>query len=520
MLVSKKHRKVVLNLSNPDRVLAVIPTAKDFVYKGRRLVAVPHKVEEVRVLRNLGIDAPAPITTYYNWPGRYDAPFEHQKHMSEFMVLNPRSFNLGDMGTGKTLATLWAYHYLRSIGAVRKVLIVSPLSTLERTWGDEIFSNFSDLSFGVVHGTRERRLQILAQDHDIYLLNHDGVRMPAVLDALLAMDGLDVLVIDECAVFRNAGTERWKGISKLAKKVPYVWGLTGTPTPNEPTDAWAQVRLINPSNVPNYAGKFKDQVMRKVSTFKWVAKDDAHQTVLAAMQPSIRYKREECIDLPPTTYQTRQVELSDEQRRVYNDMARKLKAEVANGQITAVNAAVKANKLLQIACGAAYGVGKEEIILPAKPRMDVVREIVEQSGGKVIVFVPIVLAVEEVARQLAKDYTVAVIHGKVSKGERDQIFSSFQKTEHPQVLVAQPATMSHGLTLVAASTIVWFAPTTSNEVYEQACARIVRPGQKRNTLIVHIEGTHAERRMYDRLRNKGESQGTLLDLFAEERDER
>lgn len=514
MLVAKQHKKLVLNLKNIDRVTTVIPTAKPFDFKGHTLVAVPHRTDEVRVLRNLGFDAPAPVSYYYDWPGVY-TPFAHQKHMVEFMSTNPRCFNLGDMGTGKTLSVLWAYDWLRSVGELRRALIITPLSTLERTWGDEIFKHFSHLSFGVLHGTPERRLKVLAQEHDIYLVNHDGIKGKALFNALMKREDIDLVVIDEVAAFRNPGTDKWKALRKLIENKSWVWGLTGTPTPNEPTDAWGQCKLIVPEKVPRYRGQFTDMVMKKVSQFKWVPKADANDTVHSVMQPAIRYARKDCIDLPPTTYQTYEVELGPDQKRVYEDMLKKLKAEWEGGQLTAANEAVKMNKLLQIACGAAYDKHGNTVIIPAKQRLEVLHEIIEGAGAKVIVFVPIVAAVEAVAEVLAKRYEVGVIHGGTPKGERDRIFGAFQKTEEPRIIVAQPAAMSHGLTLTRANTIVWFAPITSNEVYEQANARIVRPGQKSNTLIAHIEGSDVERRMYDRLRKRGTSQGILLDMFQD-----
>ena len=115
------------------------------------------------------------------------------------------------------------------------------------------------------------------------------------------------------------------------------------------------------------------------------------------------------------------------------------------------------------------------------------------------------------AAELSKDFSVEVIHGGVSKSERDRIFSAFQKTKDPKVLVAQPAAMSHGLTLTAASTIVWYSCITSNEVFEQANGRINRPGQKMNNFIILLEGTPVESRIYARLRKKQKMQGALLD---------
>jgi SNF2 family DNA or RNA helicase len=115
--------------------------------------------------------------------------------------------------------------------------------------------------------------------------------------------------------------------------------------------------------------------------------------------------------------------------------------------------------------------------------------------------------------ELKDDFTVAAVHGSVSKNERDQIFREFQENNSLRVIVANPATMSHGLTLTAATTIVWYAPIHSNDVYEQACARVRRPGQTRMTVIAHIAGSDIERKIYHRLQTKQKLQGTLLELM-------
>lgn len=516
MLISRKHKKVVLNLANPSRVTTVIPTAKTFQFKGRTLVAVPHQPDEVKVLRNLGFDVPAPVLFHYGWPGMYD-PFLAQEETTCFLTSHNRAFCLNDMGTGKTIATLWAYDYLRSELAVKRMMVVTPLSTLERTWGDEIFKHFPHLTFAVLHGSRERRLELLSEKFDVYLINHDGVKTIGLQEAMRDRKDINLIVVDEIAAFRNSSTDRWKALNTIAnKQVPRkLWGLTGTPIPNAPTDAWAQCRLVVPESVPPYFGAFRDTVMRQISTYKWVPRDNALQTVLTAMQPAIRFKRDECVDLPPTIYENRHVDMTAEQKKAYKDMLVKLHTEYQGGQIMAVNEAVKASKLVQIACGVAYGSGGEEVILPSHPRIDVVKEIIEEAGAKVIVFVPFSAALDSVATALRKHWTVEVIEGGTSKTARDKIIKEFQQTKDPHVLVAQAGTMAHGLTLTAANTIVWFAPMYSNEIYEQANARIVRPSQKRTTCIIHIEGSEIERSIYERLRNKGSTQGLLLRLIKE-----
>lgn len=508
MLVHDKTKKIVLNLRDPNRVTTIIPTAKKFTYKGVELVAVPHKVEETKLLRNLGFDVPGPIKHYYEWSGQYQ-PFAAQRETAEFLSMQNRAFCLNDMGTGKTLSTLWAFDYLRTQGMANKALVISPLSTLERTWGDEIFRHFPHLNFSVVYGPKERRLKLLSTEADIYLINHDGIKV--IAKELIAKKEIDTIIIDEVASFRNASTDRWKSLHKIIAGRARVWGLTGTPTPNAPTDAWAQCRLISPERVPQFYGQWRDAVMKQLTQFKWVARENSTDLVHNAMQPAIRFSREDCIDLPPCIWQERHVPMTAEQKNAYKQMLAKLAMDYEGGQVLAVNEAVKMAKLLQIACGVVYG-EDTEIFIPSKPRIEVVKEIIEEAGTKIIVFVPFKGVLKYVAEELAQDFTVGVISGETPKAERDKIFYSFQQEADPRVLVAQPAAMSHGLTLTAANTVVWFAPVTSNEIYEQANARVTRPGQKHTQFVVNIEGSDVERRIYARLRDKQKMQGLLLEM--------
>lgn len=519
MLIHKDKKAVVLKLRNPSRVTTVIPTAVVVDHKGQKLVAVPHRPDETRVLRNLGFEVPDPMPIHYQWPkvsGRFD-PFAAQRDTASFLAMHSRAFCLNGMGTGKTNSALWAYDYLRRTKQVKKMLVVCPLSTMERTWADSVFNTFSHLDAAVLHGTRERRLKMLKQDVHIYIINIDG--LSAIKDELAKRADIDLIVVDELALARNSSTERWKLLNTICNKQHprRVWGMTGSPTPNAPTDAWAQCKLVTPdnTNVPKYFSAFRDKVMRQLTQFKWAARPDANDTVWQMMQPAIRFSLDDCTDLPEQTFITREVEMTPEQKKAYKDMLSKLATDYQGGQILAVNEAIKANKLIQIACGVAYGTGGEEVVLPAKPRLDVLKELIEASEGKVIVFVPLTGALEAVASELRKEWSVETIHGGTSKTERDRIFGEFQRHPDPRVLVANAATMSHGLTLTAATTIVWYAPVHSNEVYEQACARVRRPGQTRTTVIVHIAGSDIERRVYKRLQDKQSMQGLLLDMMKE-----
>lgn len=517
MLIVKKHRKVVLRAKAPEQILSVLPKAKKFNFKGRDFVAIPHRLDETRVLRNLGFEVPSPIGFYYDWSGQYE-PFAHQRATSEALTLNQRMFVLNQIGTGKTLSVLWAYDYLRMTGQAGKMIIVSPLSTLDRVWADEIFRHFPHLTFSVVHSpSSERRKKLLAQDCDVYIVNHDGVRV--IEKNLLLRKDIDVMVVDELAEYRNAKTERWRSLNRVARGMKWLWGLTGSPTPKAPTDAWAQVRLISPDNVPAYFTRFRDMVMRQAGPYRWLERVEAKFVVRDAMQPSILFTRDECLDLPDCTVSTRTVEMSAEQAAAYKDMLNRLRTEYAGGLVTASNEAVKAMKLLQIACGVAYASGGEDVILPTPQRISAVKEIIDSADGKVIIYVPLTGGLNRIADELTKDgYVVATVHGETPKDERSRVFNDFQTDRSLRVLIAHPRCMAHGLTLTAANVIIWYIPTYDYGVYEQACGRIIRQGQKRHQHIIHLEGSSIEKRVYQKLQNKESAQSLLLDLIKQDQE--
>lgn len=525
-LIVKQKRAVVFKLKEPSKITTVIPTAKEFVHNGDRLVAVPHKPDETIVMRNLGYDIPSPMNMYYPYNGRFK-PFDAQKETAQFASMNHRCFILNSMGLGKTITTLWAIDYLQRIGAVHRVLVICPISVMERTWADEIFKSFPEMQVNVLYGTRSKRKQLLEQPADIYIINTDAIKI--IKDDLEVRPDIDLVVIDELALFRNSGSDRWKAANEICNKQlggkRRVWGLTGSPTPNSPADAFGQIKLVTPDSkgCPRYYGRFRDMVMTQVSQFRYVPKLDAAETVAKYMQPAIRFALDDVVDLPPQIITQRSVALSGEQKKAYRSMVEQLRAELSNGDIQAVNEGVKASKLLQIACGVAYGTDEDgqnvSIQLDCKQRYEAVDEVINESEGKTIVFVPLSGALNALRDYLVEaGHTVAVVDGSTPKHERDDIFYNFQNTEDPGVIVANPAAMSHGLTLTAATTIVWFGACYSNEVYQQACARVRRPGQKRSTVIVQIISTPIEEKIYKRIGDRQSLQGLLLDIVRDNPD--
>lgn len=519
MRIHEGTRNIVLKLKHPNQVTTVIPNSRKLQVRGHNIVVAPHNLDAVRVLNNINIKVPSPILHYYDWPGRFK-PYDHQKETAAFVSVNKRCFVLNEIGTGKTQSALWAADYLIREGAVEKVLIISPLSTLERVWGDAIFTGFPDRNFVVLHGDANKRKRLLKTDVDFYIINHDGFNI--IEEASVNM--FDLVIIDEAAVLRNPSTERFKTMYRWLKKHPdiYLWLMTGTPTPNAPTDAWALAKLVDSRYLTKGYTAFREMVMMKLSQYKYIPRPESVEIVKHVLQPAVRFTRDECFDLPETIVQTRHVDLTPQQGKYFNAMLKHLVVELENefnekGSIVAVNHAVKVQKLIQIACGVAYDDDGNSIQINAIPRVNLTKSIIEEAGEKVIVFVPLTGTLHMLEERLSKYFTTAIINGEVPSNKRNKIFKDFQYANDPQVLIAHPGTMSHGLTLTSASTIIWYGPIYSNEQYTQANGRIERIGKTKVSNVIHIESTDLERQMYNRLSGKQKLQGLLLDLIQQSR---
>ena len=508
-----QNKALLLKVRDPHRITNVIPKSKILEDDGKTAsVLVNWGLEESIVLKNLNINAPSPINATYSWPGLHK-PFNHQKVTSSFLTMHKRAFCFNEQGTGKTASVIWAADYLMTHGFIKRVLVICPLSIMDSAWRNDLFKFAMHRTVDVAYGKPEKRKTIIEGKAEFVVINYDGVEI--VADAVIN-GGFDLIVVDEANAYKNPTTKRWKILSKLLQPTTWLWMLTGTPASQSPVDAYGIAKLVNPNNVPKFYGGFRDRVMNKVTMFKWVPKPEANEVVHKALQPAIRFTKEQCLDLPEMSYVTRNVPLTAQQEKYYELLRRQLIVQAAGEEITTVNAAANLNKLLQLSSGAVYSDTGEVVQFDASNRLSVMREVVEESSHKVLVFVPYRHAIEVVAEDLRKHgYSTAVIHGGVAAGKRSDIFERFQGTDTPQVLVIQPQAASHGVTLHAANTIIYWSPVMSVETYLQCNARVHRAGQKNPTTVVHLQGSGVEKRMYAMLHNKVDIHQKIIDLYGE-----
>jgi len=471
---------------------------------------------ETEILAKLGFEAPSPMLKSYEWTGKL-TPFEHQKTTASFLSIRRRAFCFNEQGTGKTASVIWAADYLMKRGLVKRVLVLCPLSIMKSAWQQDLFKFAMHRSCSVAHGTAKQREKIINAGAEFVIINFDGLAI--VKDQIIA-GGFDLIVIDEANAYKNAQTNRWGVLNKIVRETdPRLWLLTGTPAAQSPLDAYGLAKLADTPNCPKYYGQYRDKVMMKVTTFKWVPKANAQDVVHSILQPAIRFEKKDCLDLPEVTHIEREAPLTPQQAKYYAQLKSQMLIEASGEEVSAVNAATKINKLLQISGGAVYTDEGSVLEFDVSNRLNVVMEVIEEASNKVLVFVPFTHTIELLRAKLEKaGITCDVINGKVPVNRRSEIVQRFQTHKDPHVLIIQPQAASHGLTLTAADTIIWYAPVTSVETYLQANARINRPGQKNAMTVVHIRGSEVEERLYRMLQNNIENHEKIIDLYRQELD--
>ena len=502
-------KALLLKLRNPNRVTSVIPKSKVVEANG---VLVNWGIDEALTLSKLNITVPSPINSRYSWTGKY-APFDHQKKTAAFLTMHPRAFCFNEQGTSKTASAIWAADFLMKQGKIKRALVICPLSIMDSAWRDDFFTFAPHRSVDVAYGESKKRKEIIRQGADFVVINYDGVEI--VYDEI-AKGGFDLVIIDEATHYKNAQSKRWKILNKLMTDDTWLWMMTGTPAAQSPLDAYGLAKLINPLSVPRFFGSFRDMVMTKASQFRWVIKPSASALVFNALQPAIRFTKEECLDLPDMTYVKRQVELTRQQKKYYDMLKKRMVMEINGDEVSAVNAAVVMNKLLQISAGAVYTDEGDTLEFDIKHRYKVLREVIDESSQKVLIFVPFKHTIDILTDKLRADgITTEVIRGDVPVARRTDIFKRFQEAHDPRVLVIQPQAAAHGVTLTAANTVVWWGPTPSLEIYAQANARVHRAGQKHPCTVVQLQGSAVEKRVYSLLDKRIDVHTKMIDLYKE-----
>lgn len=410
-------------------------------------------------------------------------PHDYQRYATDFIINNPISAVLLEMGLGKSVISLTAINDLMiDYFDVSRTLVIAPLRVAISTWPEEIkkWEHLKYLTYSVVTGSEKERLDALKKPAHIYIINRENV------DWLITKSGFkwffDMVVIDELSSFKSYQAKRFKSLLKARPKVKRIVGLTGTPSSNGLMDLWAEFRLLDMGErlgryITHYRQNFFVPDKRNQQMiFSYKPKDGAEKMIYSLISDiTISMKSKDFLKMPECVMNEVIVTLSEKEQKLYDSLKKDMVLSVGDDEIDAVNAAALSNKLLQMANGAVYNDKKESIVIHDR-KLDALEDLIEGANGK-----PVLVAYwfKHDLERIKERFDVIEI--KTSKDITD-----WNEGKIP-IAVIHPASAGHGLNLQAGgSTLIWFGLIWSLELYQQTNARLYRQGQDSTVVIHHI----------------------------------
>jgi SNF2 family DNA or RNA helicase len=537
----KLHKGAVILTNGELQAAAQIPGAVAGKIAGIEAVAIKHELYQTLLARNVGYDIPSPINhNGWQYPGLYP-PRENQLHTAAFGTLHQRAFILNEMRTGKTFSALWAAEYLIQEGFIKRVLVVCLKTSLRAVWEQAMFECLPHRQCTILHGTREKRRDLLQRGTEFSIINHDGLMVFSEITkrgktthvdctGLKGADGkplFDLIIFDEGDVLCNHRTDMYKALQSLLAPHVWFWLMTGTPIPTKYENAWGLLKLVlNPKDLPvrSYT-QFRELVMIRLNQYKWANREGARQVLFDLMQPAIRFTQAQCFDLPAVQEIWRECELSSEQKKLYREMQRagRLKRTDDEAQVVAVNAAVKVAKLLQISSGAVKDEYGNKVTIDASPRIAALLSIfhelnVSKEGMCSVVFMPYKYVMEDVKAALEKKgFRVVVVNGDTPDWKRREVLreftSDFTGTRTYDVALGHPEVMAHAVDLTASESVVWYAPCFGPRFYQQGNQRHQGAKQKGHPVIIHLTATRLEKERFAALQRATQAQADFLAMY-------
>lgn len=436
-------------------------------------------------------------------------PHSYQEYAIRYIETHPISALLIDMGLGKTSITLTAIrNLLFDSFEVRKVLVIAPLRVAKNTWTDEIkkWEHLNTLTYSLIIGNENERLSALNEKADIYIINRENV------DWLVNKSGykfdFDMVVIDELSSFKNHQSKRFKSLMKVRPLVKRIVGLTGTPSSNGLMDLFAEFKILDMGKRLGYfIGQyrntyFKPDKMNGPIVYSYKPLPNAENAIYEKISDiTVSMKANEYLKMPELVTSNCVVELSDNEKKQYDEMKKSLVLEITDGEITAANAASLSNKLCQLSNGAIYD-DEQNIVEIHDRKLDALEDIIESMNGKPLL----------VAYWYRHDLERIKSRFSVREIKTSEDISDWNKGEIPVALI-HPASAGHGLNLQnGGSTLVWFGLTWSLELYQQTNARLYRQGQKNTVVIQHIITKDTiDEQILKALKKKNKTQSDLID---------
>ena len=451
-------------------------------------------------------------------------PFEHQKRAFEFVMHRFENDSgaalLVEMGCGKSLISVAVAGALFGEEKARKLLIVCPLSICG-VWEEE-FSKFADFDYNlkILKGSLEKKIETLysleGRALQIAVVNYESVWR---IERQIKNWHPDMIICDESHKIKTHNISASKSLHRLGEKTRYKMILTGTAITNKAIDIFSQYKFLEPkifgksfytfrnhyfdmvgygNHTPVLKESMKDELKNKIHSIAFVA------------------KKSECLDLPETTDIVRYVELEPYAMNTYKHLVRDSFAELQNSEVTVTNVLTKILRLSQLTGGFLGDDDGKKIYQISKAKLNALEDIIDEvtaSGKKLVVMARFIPEIEAIKKLLVdKGLRFSIITGEI-KNRADEI-AKFQNDTDVLVFIGQIATAGLGITLTAASTMVFYSLDYSMSNFEQAKARIHRTGQKENcTYIYLIAKNTVDEKVLRALKKKYDLASSIIDEY-------
>ena len=448
----------------------------------------------------------------------------YQQYCVDFLEQHPQCALFLDCGLGKTIITLTAIqHLMYDSYEVNRVLIIAPLRVARDTWIAELskWAHLSGLRMQRVIGTEKDRVRALGERADVYVINRENTEWLVKHYAGRKLP-FDMLILDELSSFKNYRSKRFMALKKVVGQFSRVVALTGTPAPNSLEELWPQVFLLDRgARLGRTMRTYLDLYFTTPNSwlpYKHELKEGAEDAIYKKLSDiCVSMKAADHLNMPERVDNIVEVVLSTREMKLYKQMERDMLLPYADGDIMAINAAVLANKLLQLANGACYDEFHNVKTIHDR-KLDALEDLIEAANGKPV------LIMYSYQHDLTRIQERLGVYGPDNPNGVRRLVSEQDMTDwcagKIAIAATQPASTGHGLNLQSGgSTIIWFGLTWSLELYEQANARLWRQGQK-NTVVVHhiITKDTTDEKAMQALHDKAAGQDALLAAVKAEID--
>lgn len=442
------------------------------------------------------------------------------------MSLNSRGAALlMEMGTGKSLTAIAITGALSQAGRIRRVLIVAPLSILG-VWEEE-FQKFAAFPYAlaVLSGSSAKKLDTLRHMTgtalQVVVVNYESAWR---LEKALTAWHPDLIIADEGHKIKTHNIAASKAMHRMGAKASYRLLLTGTVITNKAIDVFSQYKFLNPAIYGNSFYAFRNRYFDMVGygNHTPVLKKSMEGELTEKLHSiSYRATKAECLDLPETTDVIRQIELEPAALRIYRGLVKESYAELAGGEVTATNILTRLLRLSQLTGGFLGNDETAAVEQVSAAKLSALEDILDGAmaeGKKLVIiarFIPEIRAICKLLEKRGLGYSC--ITGEVKN--RDEQVARFQKEPEVMAFVGQIATAGLGITLTAASTMVFYSLDYSMSNFEQTKARIHRVGQRMPCTYLYLvaRGT-ADEKVLAALESKADLARTLVDDYRSGRN--